>query len=320
MLQNMAKKSGVAGRGSLSWTQRASFGHCFLLNWNREATLKAEHSSCGHNRTSTGRKAKSSWAHNGDTVSTVHGNPCLGACLWASCCMRKMKPRLHLTKSLKRDLLQTQSNPTSIIRESCIAFQMLRATKIKNNILTEWKQEGPKAPMKIFIFHYHQLPNNPRRVQFYKDAETQLQRSHDKFTSPKDQTRFFFFYSCFFESGKNNTILRKKSDWEKAKGDTEAVFVSTAISKWETHPSGCCKTETINSTARAAAIVASPGRLTVHCWSKVRSLVDCGEAGLDVSAEFCSTQGELSGACNSPTISSITQPDAHCWQRSVSLT
>lgn len=54
------------------------------------------------------------------------------------------------------------------------------------------KAEGPKAPVKIFILPYHQLPNNPRRVQFYKDAETQLQRSHDKFTNWKDQTRFFF--------------------------------------------------------------------------------------------------------------------------------
>lgn len=40
------------------------------------------------------------------------------------------------------------------------------------------------------------------------------------------------------------------------------------------HPSGCCSTETINSTARAPATMASPGRLTVHCWSSVRSLVD----------------------------------------------
>lgn len=301
MLQNMAKKSGVAGRGSLSWTQCASFGHSFLLNWNREATPKAEHSSCDHNRTSTGKKAKSGWVHDEETQSlTVHGNPCLGACLWASCCVRKM-PRLHLTKSLKMDLLHTQPNPTSIIRDSCIAFQMLRAKKIKNNILREWKQEGPKAPMKIFILPYHQLPNNPRRVQFYKDAETQLQRSHDKF-EPKGSNQVFFFYSCFFESGKNNTILRKKSDWEKAKGDTEAVFVSTAISRWETHPSGCCKTETINSTARAPAIMASPGRLTVHCWSKVRSLVDCGETVMDMNAKICSTQGELSGAYNSSMI------------------
>lgn len=156
--------------------------------------------------------------------------------------------------------------------------------------------------MKIFILPYHPLPNNPRRVQFYKDTETQLQTSHDKFTSPKDQTRLFFFKSRFFESGKNNTILRKKWDWEKVKGDTEAVSVSTAISKREAHPSGCCKTETINSTARAPATMASPGRLTVHCWSKVRSLVDYGETVMDVNAKFFSTQGKLSGACNSSMI------------------
>ena len=96
-------------------------------------------------------------------------------------------------------------------------------------------------------------------------------------------------------------IKWKKSDWEKAKGDTEAVSVSTAISKRETHPAGCCRTETISSTARAPAIVASPGRLTVHCWSKVRSLVDYGETVMDVNAKFCSPQGELSGACDSST-------------------
>ena len=68
--------------------------------------------------------------------------------------------------------------------------------------------------MKIFIFPYHQLPNNPRRVQFYKDAETQLQRSHDKFTSPKDQTRFFFFILVFLRV--ERTIqFSEKSQTEK---------------------------------------------------------------------------------------------------------
>lgn len=32
---------------------------------------------------------------------------------------------------------------------------------------------------------------------------------------------------------------------------------------------------TKSSTARAEAIGASPGRVTVHCWSKVRLAVDC---------------------------------------------
>lgn len=249
MLQNMAKKSGVAGRGSLSWTQCASFGHSFLLNWNREATPKAEHSSCDHNRTSTGKKAKSGWVHDEETQSlTVHGNPCLGACLWASCCVRKM-PRLHLTKSLKTDLLHTQPNPTSIIRDSCIAFQMLRAKKIKNNILTEWKQEGPKAPMKIFILPYHQLPNNPRTVQFYKDAETQLQRSHVKF-EPKGSNQVFFFILVFLrvertiqfseksQTEKRPREIQKLSLFQQPSLDGKLTLLDAAKRKPSTPPPG----------------------------------------------------------------------------------
>jgi hypothetical protein len=40
------------------------------------------------------------------------------------------------------------------------------------------------------------------------------------------------------------------------------------------YPSGCCKTETSSSTAMDAAIGASPGRVTVHIWSSVRSVRD----------------------------------------------
>lgn len=43
----------------------------------------------------------------------------------------------------------------------------------------------------------------------------------------------------------------------------------------EYYPSGWCKIPTSNSTARAEAIRESPGRVTVHCWSKVRLEVDC---------------------------------------------
>lgn len=39
-----------------------------------------------------------------------------------------------------------------------------------------------------------------------------------------------------------------------------------------TYPRGCCKTEIKSSTAIAAAIGATPGRVTVHIWSKVLSL------------------------------------------------
>ena len=42
-----------------------------------------------------------------------------------------------------------------------------------------------------------------------------------------------------------------------------------------TNFSGCCNTEASSSTARALAIMDSPGLETVHCWSRVRSLVDC---------------------------------------------
>ena len=39
---------------------------------------------------------------------------------------------------------------------------------------------------------------------------------------------------------------------------------------------GCWRTETINSTARPEAMRDIPGRVTVHCWSRVLSFVDCG--------------------------------------------
>ena len=38
---------------------------------------------------------------------------------------------------------------------------------------------------------------------------------------------------------------------------------------------GCWSTETRSSTSRADAIGAMPGRVTVHCWSRVASLRDC---------------------------------------------
>ena len=41
------------------------------------------------------------------------------------------------------------------------------------------------------------------------------------------------------------------------------------------YPWGWCRMPTKSSTARAEAIGASPGRVTVHCWSKVRLAVDC---------------------------------------------
>lgn len=44
--------------------------------------------------------------------------------------------------------------------------------------------------------------------------------------------------------------------------------------KRETYPSGCCKSDTRSSTAVDAAIEASPGRVTVHIWSSVRSVKD----------------------------------------------
>lgn len=41
-----------------------------------------------------------------------------------------------------------------------------------------------------------------------------------------------------------------------------------------TYPKGCCKMETNISTADAAAMGATPGRVTVHIWSRVRSVRD----------------------------------------------
>jgi hypothetical protein len=38
---------------------------------------------------------------------------------------------------------------------------------------------------------------------------------------------------------------------------------------------GCCRMETRSSTRRAEASGATPGRVTVHCWSRVALLRDC---------------------------------------------
>lgn len=49
-------------------------------------------------------------------------------------------------------------------------------------------------------------------------------------------------------------------------------------------PCSCCSRATSSSTASAPAMLATPGRVTVHCWSSVRSLSDwvgrdkCGDA------------------------------------------
>lgn len=48
--------------------------------------------------------------------------------------------------------------------------------------------------------------------------------------------------------------------------------------RWEAHSTyffECCNNETNNSTPIEAAILETPGRVTVHCWSKVRSVWDC---------------------------------------------
>lgn len=76
--------------------------------------------------------------------------------------------------------------------------------------------------------------------------------------------------------------LKKKKKPKETKGVwgrqwpaiSSKYLVQMFICGLQTHPSGCCRTETISSTARAPAITARPGRLTVHCWSRVRSLVD----------------------------------------------
>ena len=43
------------------------------------------------------------------------------------------------------------------------------------------------------------------------------------------------------------------------------------------HLRGCCSSETRSSVARALATMEMPGLETVHCWSRVRSLVDCNQ-------------------------------------------
>ena len=54
----------------------------------------------------------------------------------------------------------------------------------------------------------------------------------------------------------------------------QSIYIIYAVEK-QTNRSGCCSTDISNSTASALAIIETPGRDTVHCWSSVRSLVDC---------------------------------------------
>ena len=46
------------------------------------------------------------------------------------------------------------------------------------------------------------------------------------------------------------------------------------LTECKIYPLGCCRTEMSSSTARAPAIRDTPGRVTVHCWSRVRSRID----------------------------------------------
>lgn len=57
----------------------------------------------------------------------------------------------------------------------------------------------------------------------------------------------------------------------------KADYVMSPEGYWksESYPCGWCRRATASSTARAAAIGAKPGRVTVHCWSKVLFAVDC---------------------------------------------
>lgn len=66
----------------------------------------------------------------------------------------------------------------------------------------------PKISTKMFIFPFHQLPNNSRRVQFQKDAETEPQRSQNKLPQAKESD--WVFQPCIFEE-KNS----QKSQAEK---------------------------------------------------------------------------------------------------------
>jgi hypothetical protein len=57
----------------------------------------------------------------------------------------------------------------------------------------------------------------------------------------------------------------------------KADYVMSPEGYWksEPYPCGWWRRATASSTARAAAIGAKPGRVTVHCWSKVLFAVDC---------------------------------------------
>ena len=135
----------------------------------------------------------------------------LGACFWASCCMRKIKPRLHLTESLK-----LKPNPTSIIRGSCSAFQILRAKKIKNNILTEWKQKVLKPLWKFLSFL---IINYQTTLGEFSSTRTQRHSSKDHMTSlPTERIKPGFFFNLVFWEWKGQYNSQKKVRLRKGQG------------------------------------------------------------------------------------------------------
>lgn len=108
-------------------------------------------------------------------------------------------------------------------------LQMLRAKKIKNNILTEWKQEGPKALWKFlsFLIIHYQIT-----LGEFSSTRTQRHSSKHHMTSLSAQR---IKPGCFF---KNLVLLRverttqfsEKSQIEKRSREIQKLSLSQQTS------------------------------------------------------------------------------------------
>lgn len=114
-------------------------------------------------------------------------------------------------------------------------------------------------------------------VPFVTSHKAEIQVSYSMHFTQSRQG-WFCSFDCHIFAGQHRWL----NSWPKHTYQIEsklrrACSLSAWPHKYSTHPSLCCRTDTMISTASAPAIIARPGLLTVHCWSRVRSLVDCSQ-------------------------------------------
>ena len=76
------------------------------------------------------------------------------------------------------------------------------------------------------------------------------------------------------ESGEPRKVEEDRCEPERERDDANDSCVCAGIRLGSSPSTQLCAVATIISTARAPAMGAKPGRVTVHCWSRVRSVVE----------------------------------------------